>query len=108
MMPLRDMTLLCEHQRLRDAIGFLGPRLPGKAEHAGELAAIENRIRGPLRWCRKIPGGNWRHARRTPGDRRLRGHDAARKGMPRRRAAAAIVICAPDILVSRKARCDGE
>src|SRR4051812_12474820 len=106
MMPLRDMTLLCADHGPRDAIGLLRPRLPGEAEHAGELAAIENRIRGPLGRSREFAGRNWRHTRRTSGDRRLRGNDAARKAMPRRRAAARIVICAPDILVSRKTRRD--
>src|SRR3954452_4197539 len=106
MMPLRDMTLLCAGHGPRDAIGLLRPRLPGKAEHARELAAIEHRISWPLRRGREFAGGDWSHARRASGDRSLRGHDAARKGMKSIRAAYGIVVRAPDILVGRKTRRD--
>src|SRR2546423_1116830 len=108
MMPLRDMTLLCADQHARDAVGLFGPGAPAKAEHARELAAVENRIRRPARRRREFAGGNWNHARRAPRERRLGGNDAPGEAMPCRHAAAGIMIRTPHIVAGCETRSDSE
>src|SRR4051794_31970589 len=107
-MPLRDMTLLCADQVARDAISLFGPRPAAKTKRSRKLAAVENGVRGSSRRSGEVRRGNWRHARRAPGERRLRGNDTARKTMPSGHAPADIVIRAPHALVRCKTRCDRE
>ena len=73
----------------RDAIGLFGPGPPAKAEHARELAAVENGIGGAARRRSGNPSSGSAVTRGVAaGERRLRGDDAARKAVPCRHAAA--------------------